>query len=204
MKDKKILSAVLVLALLVVLGLGIPVWATEGTVIDAATAEEAQSALDQATNNTTIRLKSGVDYGTLLVRPVLGADHTESGDWFTGNYKTELARTIEDVTIIGAAGAKVDAIVFDAGYKGSNYIEGAPDLMNYINIKNLVIDGIEQIIGSEPGKLGTASDPAAVGWQNHALQFKNFVSAILDKAPIAVRGEDGREAVRLISDIYGE
>ena len=71
-------------------------------------------------------------------------------------------------------------------------------------LTSLVIDGIEQIIGSEPGKLGTASDPAAVGWQNHALQFKNFVSAILDKAPIAVRGEDGREAVRLISDIYGE
>ena len=71
-------------------------------------------------------------------------------------------------------------------------------------LTSLVIDGIEQIIRSEPGKLGTASDPAAVGWQNHALQFKNFVSAILDKAPIAVRGEDGREAVRLISDIYGE
>ena len=71
-------------------------------------------------------------------------------------------------------------------------------------LTSLVIDGTENIKVSSPCKLGTASDPAAVGWQNHALQFKNFVSAILDKASIAVRGEDGREAVRLISDIYGE
>lgn len=71
-------------------------------------------------------------------------------------------------------------------------------------LTSLVIDGTENIKVSSPCKLGTASDPAAVGWQNHALQFENFVSAILDKASIAVRGEDGREAVRLISDIYGE
>lgn len=71
-------------------------------------------------------------------------------------------------------------------------------------LTSLVIDGTENIKVSSPCKLGTASDPAAVGWQNHALQFKNFVSAILGKASIAVRGEDGREAVRLISDIYGE
>ena len=71
-------------------------------------------------------------------------------------------------------------------------------------LTSLVIEGAEQITVSTPGKLGTASDPAAVGWQNHALQFENFVSAILGKSSIAVRGEDGREAVRLISDIYGE
>lgn len=71
-------------------------------------------------------------------------------------------------------------------------------------LTSLVIDGEEQIAVSVPGKTGTASDPAAVGWQNHALQFENFVSAILQKATIAVCGEDGREAVRLISDIYGE
>ena len=71
-------------------------------------------------------------------------------------------------------------------------------------LTSLVIGGIEKVTVSAPGKLGTASDPAAVGWQNHALQFENFISAILGKASIAVRGEDGREAVRLISDIYGE
>lgn len=71
-------------------------------------------------------------------------------------------------------------------------------------LTSLVIDGSEQITAVTAPKLGTASDPAAVGWQNHALQFENFVSAIRGEATLAVRGEDGREAVRLISDIYGE
>jgi predicted dehydrogenase len=71
-------------------------------------------------------------------------------------------------------------------------------------LTSLVIDGSEQITAVTAPKLGTASDPAAVGWQNQALQFENFVSAIRGEATLAVRGEDGREAVRLISDIYGE
>ena len=71
-------------------------------------------------------------------------------------------------------------------------------------LTSLLIDGEEQIADSVCGKLGTASDPAAVGWQNHALQFENFVCAIKGEAPLAVSGEEGREAVRLISEIYGE
>ena len=71
-------------------------------------------------------------------------------------------------------------------------------------LKSLVIDGKEQIAVAMSGKIGTASDPAAVGWQNHALQFENFVSAIKGETPLAVRGEDGSNAVRLISEIYGE
>ena len=99
--------------------------------------DAAQTALDEAVPGTIIRLQPGVDYGTLLVRPVMGATHTQPGDWFTGNYATELARTIEDVTIIGAEGATVDAIVFDAGYKEDD------SSWNYINIMNLVIDSVE-------------------------------------------------------------
>ena len=71
-------------------------------------------------------------------------------------------------------------------------------------LTSLVIDGEERITAVATPRLGTASDPAAVGWHNHALQFENFVEAIRGLAPLAVRGEDGREAVRLISDIYGE
>lgn len=110
---------------------------------DVLTAVGAQAALDNATSGTIIQLDPGVNYGTLLVRPILGAANTQSGDWFTGNYSTELARTIADVTLVGAPGATVDAIEFVAGYKGSNYMAGAPDLMCYANINNLVIDGVE-------------------------------------------------------------
>ena len=71
-------------------------------------------------------------------------------------------------------------------------------------LTSLIIGGKEQITESAEAKHGTASDPAAVGWQNHARQFENFVDAIRGEATLAVRGEDGRDAVRLISDIYGE
>lgn len=110
---------------------------------DADTAASVQAALDAATDGTTIQLEPGVDYGTLYIRPVLNAAHTESGDWFTSNYRTELCRKVENLTILGASGAKVDAIEVVAGYKGSDYIAVAPDLMCYADINNLVIDGVE-------------------------------------------------------------
>ena len=71
-------------------------------------------------------------------------------------------------------------------------------------LTSLCIGGKEEITDLQEAKLGTASDPAAVGWQNHALQLENFVYAIRGEAPLAVRGEDGRAAVALISDIYRE
>ena len=114
------------------------------TVVDDAiivTPETAQEALDNAAKGDIIFLSAG-EYGTLVIRPVLNADHTESGDWITSNYATELARTIEDVSILGTAGTKVDAIEFYSNYKGSAYGAEAPDLMCYVNIKNLVIEGI--------------------------------------------------------------
>lgn len=110
---------------------------------DANTATSVQATLDAATNDITIQLEPGVNYGTLYIRPVLNATHTESGDWFTSNYQTELCRKIDGLTILGAPGAKVDAIEVVTGYKGSDYITGAPDLMCYADIKNLVIDGVE-------------------------------------------------------------
>ena len=110
---------------------------------DANTATSVQAALDAAIDGTTIQLEPGVNYGTLYIRPVLNAAHTKSGDWFTSNYRTELCRKVENLTILGASGAKVDAIEVVTGYKGSDYITEAPDLMCYADIKNLVIDGVE-------------------------------------------------------------
>lgn len=71
-------------------------------------------------------------------------------------------------------------------------------------LTSLCIEGEEQIRTHAERTIGTASDPAAVGWKNHALQFENFVSAIRGNASLAVSGEDGRAAVALISDIYRE
>ena len=67
-----------------------------------------------------------------------------------------------------------------------------------------VIDGKEQNLLPETKSSGTASDPKAVGWKKHSLQLKNFADAINGLCPLAVKGEDGRAAIALISDVYQE
>ena len=167
----------------------------DGSDITYATdTQSVQAALDAAEDGTIIKLHPGVNYGTLYVRPVLGADHTESGDWFTGNYATELARTIENVTILGAEGATVDAIVFDAGYKGSNYIEGAPDLMNYINIKNLVIDGVNFT--------GVSDKPVFISLQNTNLDGLTVTNCTLNCETSGARSQNAISNAQLVY-VYG-
>lgn len=68
----------------------------------------------------------------------------------------------------------------------------------------LVIGGETQTLDSNVKSSGTASDPQAVGWKKHALQLRNFADAMRGIAPLTVCAEDGRAAVALISDIYGE
>ena len=95
----------------------------------------AQSAIDNAIANTTIYLEPGVDYGTLLIRPVAGAANTITDcDYLV--YRNEMLRKVENLTIIGAPGATVDAIKVVAGY-----IEGSTGYV--VDIENLVIDSVE-------------------------------------------------------------
>ena len=67
-----------------------------------------------------------------------------------------------------------------------------------------IIEGEEQELLPETKSSGTASDPKAVGWKKHALQLKNFAEAINGVSPLAVKGEDGRAAIALISAVYQE
>ena len=110
--------------------------------IPVSDAEAAQIALDNAVPGTVIQLKSGVDYGTLLIRPVDGQANTVTslneadGEGYTV-YRNEYLRNVQDLTIIGAPGATVDAIKVVSGYAG----EGSN--CNLVLIKNLVIDSVE-------------------------------------------------------------
>ena len=101
----------------------------------ATDAAAAQEALDNAVPGTVIKLKSGVNYGTLKIKAVEGNNNTTTGHDYTV-YRTELLRTVKDLTILGAPGAKVDAIEINAGY-----IEGSK--CSLVDINNLVIDGVE-------------------------------------------------------------
>jgi predicted dehydrogenase len=49
---------------------------------------------------------------------------------------------------------------------------------------------------------GGASDPAAIGYHGHAMQFRDFVEAIRkDRAP-AIDGREGRRSVEIVLGIY--
>jgi len=106
-------------------------------------AAEAQAALDNATSGTIIKLAPGVNYGTLLLRPVDGNANTTTslneadGEGLTV-YRNEYIRKVENLTIIGAPGATVDAIKVESGY-----IVNSGSSCNLVDVKGLVIDSVE-------------------------------------------------------------
>ena len=109
--------------------------AFDGAYVKVEEAAYAQSELDNAIANTTIYLEPGVNYGTLLIRPFAGASNTTTDcDYLV--YRNEMLRKVENLTIVGAEGATVDAIKVVAGH-----IEGSTGYV--VDIKNLVIDSVE-------------------------------------------------------------
>ncbi len=114
-----------------------------GAAIFVTSAAEAQAALDNAKKGDVIVLTSGVDYGTLLLRPVDGNANTTTslnegdGEGLTV-YRNEYIRTVEDLTILGTTNAKVDAIKVESGY-----IADGSSSCNLVVVKGLVIDSVE-------------------------------------------------------------
>jgi len=105
--------------------------------LQVTTAAEAQAALDHAVSGTTIMLAPGVDYGTLYLRPVAGQANTVTDcDYLV--YRNEMLRKVENLTIVGAPGATVDAIVTVAGY-----VKDSGSTGYVVDIQNLVIDSVE-------------------------------------------------------------
>ena len=108
---------------------------TEYEVVAVNNTAELQDALDNAVAGTTIELQPGVNYGAVVIRPVAGAANTITDcDYLV--YRNEMLRKVENLTIVGAVGAKVEAIKVQAGH-----IEGSTGYV--VDIKNLVIDGVE-------------------------------------------------------------
>ena len=99
--------------------------------------EAAQAALDMAVKGTVVVLQPNVNYGTLELRPVQGNSNTVTDcDYLV--YRNEMRRNVEDLTIIGAPGATVDAIKVVSGY-----IENSGSTGYVVDIKNLVINSVE-------------------------------------------------------------
>ena len=119
----------------------------DGACVDCGydTIAAVQATLDAATPGTVIQLSEGVDYGTLYLRPIDGSPATKAVDWQDNNYGFESYSCFENLTIIGAVGASVDAIVIEGGtYYNTDHSQAAtyPVMLSLVELKNVVIDGV--------------------------------------------------------------
>ena len=152
----------------------------ENDFVDDANA--AQSALDNAAPNTTVYLKPGVDYGTLYLRPVAGAAPCKEVDWIGNNYRYETYSLFENLTIVGAEGATVDAIKIEGGtYYNTAHSQSDlyPIMLSLIELKNVVIDGVTFTGkgGYDPQGYGNAINLSGNNIKVDGLTLKNCVLA---------------------------
>ncbi|MBR5819188.1 MAG: hypothetical protein IKY50_04200, partial [Alistipes sp.] len=138
----------------------------------------AQTALDNAIANTTIYLEPGVDYGTLYLRPA-GAP-TKVVDWIGNNYRYETYTLFENLTIVGAEGATVDAIEIEGGtYYNTAHSQSDkyPVMLSLIELKNVVFDGVTFTGkgGYDPQGYGNAVNLSGNNIKVDGLTFKNCV-----------------------------
>ena len=103
----------------------------EEPVVEVATAEAAQAALDRATDGDIIKLVPGVNYGTLYIRPTASNNTTMRCEDFTTTDAEEFKQHLSDgawhptpsyttivknLTILGATGATVNGFVVTSGH----------------------------------------------------------------------------------------
>ena len=109
------------------------------------TAAEAQKVLDAATPGTTIQLAENVDYGVLYLRPIDGSPATKTVDWQGNNYEWETYTLFENLTIIGAEGATINAIEIEGGtYYNTAHSQSSthPIMLSLIELKNVTIKNV--------------------------------------------------------------
>ena len=145
-----------------------------------ATPAEAQAALDDAAAGDIIQLAPGVDYGTLYLRPYDGGAATKTVDWIGNNYGWETYTLFENVTILGAEGATVDAIEIEGGtyyYTEHSQADAYPVMLSLVELKNVVIDGVTFTGkgGYDPQGYGNVINLAGGNIKVDGLTLKNCV-----------------------------
>ncbi|MBR2014540.1 MAG: hypothetical protein IJ998_03855 [Alistipes sp.] len=145
-----------------------------------STAEAAQYALDHAVPGTTIQLAEGVNYGTLYLRPSATNPSTKVIDWVGNNYHYETLTVYDNVTIVGAEGATVDAIKIEGGtYYNTPHSQSStyPVMLSLIELKNFVVDGVTFTGkgGYDPQGYGNAINLSGNNIKVNGLTVKNCI-----------------------------
>lgn len=148
----------------------------ESVTVYVTNAEEAQAALDNASNPTVIKLAPDVNYGVLYLRPS-NAPTTEI-DWIGNNYGYESYSLFENITIIGDGSAIIDAIEIEGGfYYHTEHSQFAdyPVMLSLIELKNFVIDGVTFTGkgGYDPQGYGNAINLAGNNIKVNGLTLRN-------------------------------
>ena len=149
--------------------------------VSPANTAELQAALDSAVNRSTIQLKAGVNYGVVYLRPIAGSPATKIVDWVGNNYRWETYTLFENLTIIGAEGATIDAVVIEGGtYYHTNHSQNAdyPVMLSLVELKNVVFDGVTFIGNSNHYGTDTHGNAVSLAGNNikvDGLTFKNCV-----------------------------
>ena len=155
-----------------------PAFDGEDAYVDSRNA--AQSTLDNVIANTTIHLEPNVNYGTLYLRPVAGGAQTKEVDWVGNNYRFETYSLFENLTIVGAEGATVDAIKIEGGtYYNTDHSQKDtyPVMLSLIELKNIVLDGVTFTGkgGYDPQGYGNVVNLSGNNIKVDGLTFKNCV-----------------------------
>ena len=152
----------------------------DNNIVVVESAAAAQAALDNAKPGDVIELVAGVDYGTLYLRPVKDSPATKEVDWIGNNYRWETYTLFENITILGAEGATVDAIEIEGGtYYNTEHsqMDKYPVMLSLIELKNVVIDGVTFTGkgGYDPQGYGNAINLSGSNIKVDRLTLKNCV-----------------------------
>lgn len=148
------------------------------TFVNSAT--EAQAALDNAVPGMILKLAPGVNYGTLYLRPTENNPATKTVDWIGNNYGYESYSLFENLIIVGAEGATVDAIVIEGGtyyHTEHSQADDYPVMLSLVELRNVIIDGVTFTGngGRDPQGYGNAINLSGNNIKVNGLTVKNCV-----------------------------
>ena len=146
-------------------------------IVYANNSEEAQEALDNAVPYTVIILSTGINYGTLYLRPSNAP--TKAIDWIGNNYGYESYSLYDNVTILGE-GAIIDAIEIEGGtyyYSEHSQYDEYPVMLSLIELKNFTIENVTFTGngGYDPQGHGNAINLSGGNIKVDGLTLKNCV-----------------------------
>jgi hypothetical protein len=165
-----------------------------------ATPETAQTVLDGEINGKTVVLSSG-EYDVLYLRKNDASTLVESSIWAGGNHT--YSREMSDVTILGAEGTEVDAIIAEAGtYYDTPHSLSAeyPLLQTLIDFEGFIVKNITFTLESSDVAVNIASD---VNWVS--IDGLTIDDCVVDGEGTASAGDrlffsQAREVVNYVTD----